>query len=454
MYYAVAMSGLSQAAARKLTADMQQVLLNNRGGAWTMPAPDLYKHQWFWDSAFIAIGLASFDPEQAVKELLSLRRGQWKNGMMPHIIFGDSPDYWEGPDFWRSKEINDSAVNYDTTAFTQPPVITIATKMVADKLPPGQAEDFLRQMYPSLLKYHQWMYRERLSKSGLIVIVHPWETGMDNSPPWMELTKRERKHFVTEEQQLALDGATELERGDTQVVPKEERQTDAETIETVALALQYRRWSYNSRTILERSTVVVESLDFNCILVQANKALQQIANKLGDKLPAELVAAFDQTGTAIEGLWSEEHGEYFSRNYRTGQLMAQSSVTTFMPLYAGTASTERKDVLLHKLADPATYGTKLLIPSAPMNSPYFTDIGYWRGPVWQNMNWFIHEGLEHYGEHQRAEQIRNDMYRVVAREGSREYYSTLTGTGHGAKSFGWTAALTLDWLQRYDSRTT
>ncbi|MDO9575145.1 MAG: hypothetical protein Q7J55_01285 [bacterium] len=64
-----------------------EVLKDNDTGNSTKPAPLLYPHQWQWDSAFIAIGLSHIDEERAQQEILSLLRGQWTNGMIPHIIF-------------------------------------------------------------------------------------------------------------------------------------------------------------------------------------------------------------------------------------------------------------------------------------------------------------------------------------------------------------------------------
>ena len=41
----------------QLVARARQVLRQNDMGDWTRAAPNLYPHQWSWDSAFIAIGL-------------------------------------------------------------------------------------------------------------------------------------------------------------------------------------------------------------------------------------------------------------------------------------------------------------------------------------------------------------------------------------------------------------
>jgi hypothetical protein len=71
----------------ELLDHLTSVLKQNDRGGWTVPAADLYPHQWLWDSGFIAIGLRHIDIARAQMELTSLLRGQWSNGMIPHMIF-------------------------------------------------------------------------------------------------------------------------------------------------------------------------------------------------------------------------------------------------------------------------------------------------------------------------------------------------------------------------------
>ncbi len=49
-----------------------EILRENDLGGWTKAAPRLYPHQWSWDSAFIAIGLAHLDTRRAAQELRML----------------------------------------------------------------------------------------------------------------------------------------------------------------------------------------------------------------------------------------------------------------------------------------------------------------------------------------------------------------------------------------------
>src|SRR3712207_5228750 len=63
------------------------VLRRNGLKSWTKPAPSLYPHQWSWDSAFIALGLAHVDNRRATSELETLFASQWTTGKVPHIVF-------------------------------------------------------------------------------------------------------------------------------------------------------------------------------------------------------------------------------------------------------------------------------------------------------------------------------------------------------------------------------
>ncbi|MDQ3972841.1 MAG: hypothetical protein M3276_00560, partial [Actinomycetota bacterium] len=73
-----------------LGAAAAAVLRGNDLGGRTRASATLYPHQWSWDSAFIAIGLAHLDTDRAAAELSSLFEAQWSDGRVPHIVFDPS----------------------------------------------------------------------------------------------------------------------------------------------------------------------------------------------------------------------------------------------------------------------------------------------------------------------------------------------------------------------------
>jgi hypothetical protein len=70
-----------------LVRQARAVLDFNWTGEYTMPGPRLYPHQWSWDSAFIAIGYSHYDHERATRELRHLFEAQWRNGLLPQLVF-------------------------------------------------------------------------------------------------------------------------------------------------------------------------------------------------------------------------------------------------------------------------------------------------------------------------------------------------------------------------------
>ena len=158
----------------KLFEQAKAVLKHNDRGSWTVPAGELYPHQWLWDSCFIAIGLRHLDIERARAELTSLLRGQWSNGMLPNIVFAKGKEHHRDRELWRSYLSPYSPAKVATSGLTQPPMLAEAVVAVGEKMKLPERRSWYRQMYPALLHYHQWLYGERdPHKEGLIILLHP-----------------------------------------------------------------------------------------------------------------------------------------------------------------------------------------------------------------------------------------------------------------------------------------
>ena len=117
-----------------LAARAAEILRNNDMGDWTKAAPDLYPHQWSWDSAFIAIGLSRLDTRRAARELLTLFEHQWKNGKVPHIVFNpEAPpeSYFPGAEHWACAAASPDAPRSPpyTSCLCLPPVHAIAARI-------------------------------------------------------------------------------------------------------------------------------------------------------------------------------------------------------------------------------------------------------------------------------------------------------------------------------------
>jgi Trehalase len=422
------------------------VLEANWRGASTVPSPALYPHQWSWDSACIAMGYSRTNQERAEQELRSLFVGQWRNGLLPHIVFAEGQAYFPGPEFWRTDLSPDAPRTPRTSGIVQPPVHATAVLQVyrygRDR---ERAAAFLAELAPKLEAWHDYLYAERnRSGDGLIEIWHPWESGMDNSPLWDPVFARI---------ELADGEVPEYERIDRKLVEPAERPTDEEYDYYAYLVKLYRDRSYDGAAIRADCTFVVHDVLFNSLLVQANRDLAEIARLAGGdgerhERRAELTAAAIE-----ERLWRGGEHSYLDRDVRSGEWITVRVGSAFAPLYAGTPSEERARFLVERLREfgvgvpPAGWA----VPSLATDDPAFESIRYWRGPVWPMVNWVTYRGLRRYGYDDEAAQLRAGVLELARREGFWEHYNPLTARGQGGEQFAWTAALILDLLAARES---
>lgn len=421
------------------------VLNINASNGYTVPSRDLYPHQWLWDSCFVAIGLRHFDIKRAKQELTSLKRGAWSNGMLPNIIFRDKFLNYDHT-LWQSKLCPEAPQSFNTTGITQPPMLAEAIIKVGEKLHKVARIAWYESMFDCLLKYHQWLYNERNPDGdGLIIQLHPYESGLDNSPPWMYMLKKLKyPWWVRSTNSHSAQVMLRHFRRDTEFVPSSQRIGLKEAIECFYTIRQLTKHHYKFNPALFKNQPVMQDVTFNCILIRANRCLRQIAREINKPLPPELTENMKNTENSLEKLWDEKHRQYFSRNYFNKKLIRQGSIGTLMPLYAGSISPARAETLAGKLGDVKTYKAPFPVPSVPLSSRGFNPDRYWQGPAWINTNWLIVEGLQNYGFYEMANHIRQTSIELVSKGGAYEYFSPLDGSPKGAKDFSWTAALTID----------
>ncbi len=431
-----------------LAAAATRLLQSNDQGGYTRPAEGMYPHQGLWDSCFIAIGLRHVDVDRAQTELTSLLRGQWSNGMLPNIIFNDEARYRRDRSFWRSWVSPYSPDSVATSGITQPPMLAEAVYQVGQKLNIAERRSWYKAMLPAIVGYHQWLYADRdPHQEGLVLQVHPWETGLDNTPPWMtELHEHLMPAWIRLVQKTHADSVINLFRRDLKFAAPGERFSTIEILALFDAQRRLRRKLYQTEKILKHGLFAIEDLSFNCILIRANQRLQAMAKTIRHQLPPDLLEDMERSSTALEELWDEYARSYWSRDFITHRLLKQPSIAGLMPLYAGCISKERAALLVRGLEDENRFGTAYPVPSVPADSSVFDPLRYWQGPSWLNTNWLVMQGLREYGYHEHADALAETSLEMVGKSGFAEYFDPNTGEPLGADNFSWTAALILDLL--------
>jgi hypothetical protein len=424
----------------------QEVLEHNRRGSWTCPATGIYPHQWLWDSCFIAIGLARTDPQRAADEVRSVLRGQWTNGMVPHMIFAPEVRDLGSTRLWQSRRDSRAPRDVDTSCITQPPLLAVAAWYVARHLGADDRREFVAEVVPRIARYHRWLYRDRdPDHNGLVTLIHPWECGLDTTPPWMDaLRSLHQPAWLRLALKLRLTRFVRFLRRDTRYVPSAERASDDNGLRMLALARRARRFDFDLRRLPTGKSLLVHDLGFNALLVVANRLLSELATDAGAPLEAELVEAFDRTVAALEELWDDEQSCYCSRDASNGDLLRAPTVATFFALWANLHSDRMERLIARLTAD--VWSPNFPVPSVPTDSPQFDPERYWQGPTWINTNWIVIRGLRAQDEHTLADELQRLTVQLVDGGGFAEYFSPYTGEGYGAREFSWTAALALELL--------
>jgi hypothetical protein len=427
----------------RLRANAIAVLAGNWTGGYTVPSRSIYPHQWSWDSGFIAVGLARYAPERAWRDLNSLFAAQWPDGRVPHIVFDPGVTerhYFPGPTFW-AVQSPPGGSGRETSGIVQPPVHALAVAELVHATGADASRDELRRMYPRLVAQQRYLAERRdVGGAGLAAIVHPWESGMDNSPAWDTALSR----VVPDLALLHRHG-----RRDLTTVSMAHRPTDDDYGRYLTLAARYRDGGYADDQLRPGYPFLVECPAFNAILGTAEHALAGLAPLVGADPQPHRDRAAAITRALVERLYDPRTGMFHALDLLTGERSPARCIAGLLPLIlpdlpgdvaAALVAQARSDRfgLAERMALPP--------PSYDRTAPDFDPLRYWRGPVWINVNWLLWQGLVRHGYDELAAALRHSMLELVARHGCAEYFDPVAGTGIGSPEFSWTAALTLDLL--------
>jgi glycogen debranching enzyme len=423
------------------------VLDQNWTGSATVASRSLYPHQWSWDAAFIAIGRSWLDQTKAERELTSLLAGQWANGMVPHIVFdpnvpGDA--YFPGPDYWDAGRAAGHPNGPRTSGITQPPLHARAALEVYQQASDrSAARAFLERLYPKLAAQHDYLARRRdLTGHGLAAIVHPWESGTDNSPLWDR-----------DLQLVVPPGALPAyRRFDLLHADPADRPSDAAYDRFVYLASTYRDAGYDDSRLLRTSPFLVEDPLFNSIWCWSAHALAEIAGILGaDPSPHRALARRIHHGL-VAHLWDRRDRRFHAWDVRGERPIRKRTVSSLLPLLDPDLPAEQVAAIVAELESahfhPGNRTEHFLVPSYDLERPDFDRRRYWRGPVWINTDWLLWRGLGQHGAPPVTAEIATSMVELVQRSGFREYFDPFSGAGYGSHDFSWSAALVVDLLCR------
>jgi glucosylglycerate hydrolase len=441
-------------ATEALRAAALDVLARNDLGDWTRPAPRLYPHQWSWDSAFIALGLATVDLDRALRELETLFSAQWSDGRVPHIVFNPQAyDYFPGPEWWASATTSAAAPRgRATSGLVQPPVHAIALRRILQLAMRDNAETIVgrvRALYPRVLAWHRYLASARdPTASGLLVIYHPWESGTDNSPRWDSTLAR-----------IEIGDIPAYQRHDLKYVEDPaERPSHSEYDRYIWLVELLKKAGYDDAEIQRQHPFQIRDVLMSAIFAAACGALSDVAQKLGGHTREldELQVYTTRFQAGVEQAWDDELCLALDWDVGLGQPVPVQTCAGLAPLLLPELPEDLLARVIDRLQGPGFLGADGLahrvVPSTVPGSPGFHARSYWRGPTWPIVNWLFWSGLRQHGNLSLAAELRLANLALLERPSSHfsEYFEPYTAQPLGSLEQSWTAAVALDWFSTED----
>lgn len=376
---------------------------------------------WAWDSWKQAVATANFDGELAKNNIRALFDYQIKgdDSVRPY----DKGTIIDAIFYNKDEQRGGEGGNWNERN-SKPPLAAWAVWNVYKET---NDIEFLKEMYPKLVDYHNWWYTNRdHDKNGIAEyggMVHPannsedeiilaaaWESGMDNA------TRFDKEGFGSD---------------DAGVHVFENKDNSGNTV----------GYSINQ-----------ESVDLNSYLYAEKGFLKSIADVLGkteDSQKYEVEAK--NVGEYIRNnMFDKETGFFYDLQINEDgsekKLLVNRGKGTegWMPLWAKVATQDEAELVKDNMMDSNKFNTYMPLPTASKDNPKFNPNKYWRGPVWMDQALYGIESLQNYGFKSEAETLTKKLFDnaegLIGDGPIRENYNPETGQGLHTKNFSWSAS--------------
>jgi hypothetical protein len=137
------------------------------------------------------------------------------------------------------------------------------------------AREFLNRMYPTLKAFHRFLITDiDPEKCGLVTILHPWESGLDDPPRWDEALSR----INVKEEDLPKFKRLDVISvgGESETIP-----SDWEYDRFIYLIDLIKKDNYDQKKMYKIFPFRIKDVVFSGILYVANKYMITIADIIG-----------------------------------------------------------------------------------------------------------------------------------------------------------------------------
>lgn len=368
-----------------LRAAARQVLLAGwQPAGYTVPNTAVYPFQWLWDSCFHAIVWADLgEPERARRELRHLFRTQDVDGFVPHVDYEAAPDFHAT--FWGRR---------GASSITQPPMYGHA---LAELHRRGvEVEPALLERARRGLRF-LFDRRARDPDTGLVTIVHPWESGADDSPRWDDWRDPD-----------AVDPATAWFDIKGRLL---------DSITRSATGAPLANPAFGAASVAFSALVAFNAMELATLVDDPD-----LDAGVGD-LTRAVIARWDETRrTWVDG----------------GPAAAGSgSVRVLDALLAALVDPVHAPIALADAIDDAAYGGRCGPAGVHRAEPCFAPTTYWRGPAWPQLTYLLWVAAGRAADDVSAERLAAALVEGARRSRFAEYWHPDSGAPLGARPQSW-----------------
>lgn len=354
---------------------------------YTAPNTDVYPWLWLWDSCFhVLIWHALGRTDRALAELTSVLETQDAAGFVPHM--GYQLDREAPVAFWGRRS---------ASSITQPPMYghAIAELHRAGVDVPDELIERAERGLRFLVER-----RRRDERSGLIEVVHPWETGCDDSPRW--------DHYCP-------GPGFDLDRWRTH---------KGDLLGSIVRG--------DAGEPLTNPGFGAAPVSFSALTAWNIRELASVTG--GD----DLSDAAAGLAHCVEARWDGELQTWVDAgpgDARSGGVRTADALTALLVVDDSDQRRVASASLLAADAYGGRYGPRGVHPAEPMYDP----ASYWRGPVWPQIAYLITLGIERApATAEVGVALRERTIAGAVRSAFAEYWDGDTGAGGGATPQSWT----------------
>lgn len=387
-----------------------------RPEGFAVPNGSTYPHQWLWDSCFHAVVWARCGrPTRAIDELRAAFERQGPDGFVPHMIYrcdegragvGDGPGA-----FWKRS---------GSSCITQPPMFGHGLAEVGrtGAAVPSEVVEAATRAMGFLLGPRRTDSRD---PAGGVRVIHPWETGCDDSPRWDIWCPGHWSPDAWYRIKGELVASIEDPRDHTpQGAVMDER-----------------------RGPVHNPRFEVHSAGFDALVAFNALELASTIRHHSDPLlrlepsASELEAAAAEIATSLQARWEPETATWVDTSPGGTVTGRQRTADSLLPALVVQDQVQVR-AALDQLADPDAFGSLYGVAGVHRAEPSYDPDRYWRGPVWPQLTYLLALAAQGAGRYDLAATLAGRLRAGAERSGWSEHWHPDTGAAQGAAPQSWT----------------